>query len=401
MAQGRAAAPHWPQEQFHSVDCSFLNRLGRLAHDPDPATGPYDALVEDFLEVECQERGLALATRNKQHRHIRQFLFYLSQQSYSLEGLTPDDIDAYLAHLGQTWSRVSLGTIARVLRAWFRHCEIRGKTRPGLADSILVPRIYRHEGLPLGPTLAAGLLGRAMETSASTRPEALKCPGRKNQTARGPANGVDCGHASSKDILARLFEGRVEFFSFDANYLQRLRDRDFQTEQHFVAYFGKLLLIKLRSRLRSSPAVEDIRQETFVRVLKTLRADAGIRNPERLGAFVNSVCNNVLQEFYRSSARGAPLDENTEDPPDQTIDLDGMLMTKQTREQVRQILARLPEKDRQLLRAIFLEERDKNEVCRELGVNRDYLRVLLHRAKQSFRAFYEKSGLDGRMRVGQ
>ena len=193
----------------------------------------------------------------------------------------------------------------------------------------------------------------------------------------------------------------MEFFSFDANYLQRLRDRDFQTEQHFVAYFGKLLLIKLRSRLRSSPAVEDIRQETFVRVLKTLRADAGIRNPERLGAFVNSVCNNVLQEFYRSSARAAPLDENTEDPTDKTIDLDGMLMTKQTREQVRQILARLPEKDRQLLRAIFLEERDKNEVCRELGVNRDYLRVLLHRAKQSFRAFYEKSGLDGRMRVGQ
>ena len=76
-------------------------------------------------------------------------------------------------------------------------------------------------------------------------------------------------------------------------------------------------------------------------------------------------------------------------------------MTKQTREQVRQILARLPEKDRQLLRAIFLEERDKNEVCRELGVNRDYLRVLLHRAKQNFRAFYEKNGLDGRMRVGQ
>ena len=240
-----------------------------------------------------------------------------------------------------------------------------------------------------------------METSASTRPEALKCQGRENQTARGPANGVDCGHASSKDILARLFEGRVEFFSFDADYLQRLRDRDFQTEQHFVTYFGKLLLIKLRSRLRSSPAVEDIRQETFVRVLKTLRAEAGIRNPERLGAFVNSVCNNVLQEFYRSSARGAPLDENTEDPTDKTIDLDGMLMTKQTREQVRQILARLPEKDRQLLRAIFLEERDKNEVCRELGVNRDYLRVLLHRAKQNFRAFYEKNGLDGRMRVGQ
>jgi RNA polymerase sigma-70 factor (ECF subfamily) len=192
----------------------------------------------------------------------------------------------------------------------------------------------------------------------------------------------------------------VEFFSFDANYLQRLCDRDFQTEQHFVAYFSKLLLIKLRSRLRSSPAVEDIRQETFVRVLKRLRAEDGIRSPDRLGAFVNSVCNNVLLEFYRSSAHGVPLDENAAGPADQTIDLDGMLMTKQTREQVRQILAGLPAKDRQLLRAIFFEERDKDEVCRELGVNRDYLRVLLHRAKQNFKAFYEKSGWEGRMRVG-
>ena len=67
VAQGRAAAPRWPQEQFYSVACSFLNRLGRLAHDPDPPPGPYDALIEDFLEVECEGRGLALATRNKHH----------------------------------------------------------------------------------------------------------------------------------------------------------------------------------------------------------------------------------------------------------------------------------------------------------------------------------------------
>lgn len=152
VTQGRAAAPRWPKENFRSVACSFLKRLGRLAHDPDPPPGPYDALIEDFLEVGCEGRGLSLATRNKHHWHIRQFLFYLNQQSHSLEGLTSDHIDAYLANLSQTWSRVSLSTIASVLRAWLRHCEVRGRTRPGLANSILVPRIYRHEGLPLGPS---------------------------------------------------------------------------------------------------------------------------------------------------------------------------------------------------------------------------------------------------------
>jgi RNA polymerase sigma-70 factor (ECF subfamily) len=186
-----------------------------------------------------------------------------------------------------------------------------------------------------------------------------------------------------------LFEVRVEFFDFNENYLERLRNRDFLTEQHFCAYFSKLLLIKLRPRVRSSQAIEDIQQETFLRVLNTLRTQDGIRSPERFGAFVNSVCNNVLLEFYRSTSHAESSDDGIAEPQDRTIDLDGMLVTKQTREHVRKTLDQLPDKDRRLLRAVFLEEKDKNEICREFGVDRDYLRVLLHRAKQNFRTYYE------------
>lgn len=187
----------------------------------------------------------------------------------------------------------------------------------------------------------------------------------------------------------------MEFFSFDEAYLKRLRERDFPTEQHFVAYFRKLLTIKLRSRLRTSQAVDDIAQETFLRVFKAMQIEGGIRQPERLGAFVNSVCNNVLQEFYRSVDHGTSLDDDAPEPVDKLIDLEGFLVTKQTREQVRKVLALLGDKDRQLLRSIFLEEKEKDDVCREFGVDRDYLRVLLHRAKQSFRAYYERSQADG------
>ena len=187
----------------------------------------------------------------------------------------------------------------------------------------------------------------------------------------------------------------MELFSFDEAYLKRLRERDFPTEQHFVAYFRKLLIIKLRSRLRASQAVEDVSQETFLRVFKAMSSEKGIRQPERLGAFVNSVCNNVLQEYYRSSGRGTQLDDDTPEPIDQAIDLDGFLVSNETREQVRNVLEQLPEKDRQLLRAIFLEEKEKDQVCLEFGVDRDYLRVLLHRAKNNFRVFYEKSGAEG------
>src|SRR5690606_6035759 len=101
----------------------------------------------------------------------------------------------------------------------------------------------------------------------------------------------------------------VSLQSFDGLYVRRLRDRDPDTERHFAAYFGELLRIKLRARLRDRQLVEEACQETFVRVLRVLRSADGIREPERLGAFVNAVCGNVLQELYRSERRHRPADD--------------------------------------------------------------------------------------------
>jgi RNA polymerase sigma-70 factor (ECF subfamily) len=183
----------------------------------------------------------------------------------------------------------------------------------------------------------------------------------------------------------------LQFQSFDEAYVERLRGGEFRTQEHFVAYFSELLQLKLRSRLHSPQAIEDVRQETFTRVLTALRTGK-IRQPERLGAFVNSMCNNVLLEYYRASQRDSSLeDEEEQDFPAPKIDLLGAIAARQTEEKVREILEELPERDRRLLREVFLEERDKDEVCRDFGVDRDYLRVLLHRAKHAFKALYLKN----------
>lgn len=184
----------------------------------------------------------------------------------------------------------------------------------------------------------------------------------------------------------------MQFQSFDESYVERLRAGDFRTQEHFVAYFSELIQLKLRSRLNSPQAIEDVRQETFARVFVALRGERGIRQPERLGAFVNSICNNVLLEHYRASSRHSSLeDEEEKDFPATTIDIVGAVAAKQMEAKVREILEELPEKDRRLLREVFLEERDKDEVCRDFGVDRDYLRVLVHRAKQSFKSLYLKN----------
>src|ERR1039458_111847 len=68
----------------------------------------------------------------------------------------------------------------------------------------------------------------------------------------------------------------------------------------------------------------------------------------------------------------------------------GLLSARETEKKVLEVLDQLSERDRRLLREVFLEERDKDEVCRDFGVDREYLRVLLHRAKQSFKSVYLK-----------
>jgi RNA polymerase sigma-70 factor, ECF subfamily len=183
----------------------------------------------------------------------------------------------------------------------------------------------------------------------------------------------------------------LQFHEFNQVYLERLCSGDFRTESHFVAYFSELIQLKLRSRVKSPQAIEDLRQETFARVFATLRSQ-GIRQPERLGAFVNSVCNNVLLEHYRSASRENPAEEEEgANIPDPSLDVFAILSHKEMEQKVRQVLDELSERDRRLLREIFLEERDKDAVCRDFGVDRDYLRVLLHRAKQAFKAVYLKN----------
>lgn len=182
----------------------------------------------------------------------------------------------------------------------------------------------------------------------------------------------------------------MELYTFDEAYVQRLRSGDPVTQQHFVAYFSELVLIKLRARYLQQHVIDDVRQETFTRVLIILKRENGLEHPERLGAFVNSVCNNVLLEQYRSSTRAEGFEEGF-DPPDKNIDLDRRLITEDAQKQVKHVLSKLPERDRQILKQVFLEERDKDQICREMGVDRDYLRVLLHRAKSQFRAKFGDS----------
>src|SRR5438270_11816297 len=73
----------------------------------------------------------------------------------------------------------------------------------------------------------------------------------------------------------------VELFPFDEAYFRRLEADDPVTVAHFVSYFTPLLRIKARNRKLPAVEVEDIVQETFLRVQAAIRK-GDIRQPDRL-----------------------------------------------------------------------------------------------------------------------
>lgn len=181
----------------------------------------------------------------------------------------------------------------------------------------------------------------------------------------------------------------VDFYSFDEEYLSRLGAHDPATEAHFVAYFSERLKITLRARGVDAQTIEDVRQETFCRVWTALLA-GGVNNPRGFGAYVHSVCRNVLSESRRDGHRNQhdPLD--TTDVPDDQLSLEDLMQRKENQRLVRAILSEMSQRDRRLLQARFFEDRDHDEVCEDFGVDRNYLRVLLHRATNKFGELYKK-----------
>ena len=137
-----------------------------------------------------------------------------------------------------------------------------------------------------------------------------------------------------------------------------------------------------------------------MRVLVSLRQKRTLEHPERLGAFVNAVCNNVILEMGRAARRTVSLEYENE-PVDARRaagdDPEISLVNAEQQAQVRHVLEQLPERDRRLLSEVFLNESDKDVVCRDFGVDREYLRVLLHRAKARFREVYEREAGSGRV----
>jgi RNA polymerase sigma factor (sigma-70 family) len=145
---------------------------------------------------------------------------------------------------------------------------------------------------------------------------------------------------------------------------------------------------KLRFRVSfrlgfACPDIDDIVQETLIRFLQTEKQ--AIRDSERTGAFLNGICQNVIQEYRRRWQRDGGLPEPAPDTSDSRLNHSEVF---EMHDAVMAGLRQLSERDAQLLKMFYIEERSKSEISAVMGIKEENFRVVLCRAKERFRQIY-------------
>lgn len=149
--RGRCRELQWSRKRFVQVATNWLHFINHLAiGESEPSAG--EQWIKQFTAYMQNERGLSPHTIYDSRWHTEKFFRQLSSQNRTLSEVTIADVDAFLESLAQQgWCRVSLAKSAKILRAFFLYAEHSCWCTPGIAAGIVRPRVFRDEGLPVGP----------------------------------------------------------------------------------------------------------------------------------------------------------------------------------------------------------------------------------------------------------
>lgn len=149
-------------------------------------------------------------------------------------------------------------------------------------------------------------------------------------------------------------------------------------------YAGRIRAYGLR-HLRDANAAEDLVQHVLLAVLQSLRAGR-VADRERLDAYVLGTCRNAVMDLRRGATRQRRVAEQASAGlPDgyepQTLTVDRLRLEA--------CLRALDARDRAIVLATFVEDRDADEIGSAMRLSAGNVRVIRHRALARLQACVE------------
>ena len=162
-------------------------------------------------------------------------------------------------------------------------------------------------------------------------------------------------------------------------------------EGELVQQYSRGVSIILNRATGDRSLSEDLSQETFQLTLEKIRRGE-VREPEKLSGFICSLARNLATDHFRRSRRSEQVADPNEAgliPATSPSQLDHVLQTEKSK-RVRQLLAELSERDREILQRFYIEDEDKDTICTDLKLSSLHFNRVLHRARERYRELYRR-----------
>lgn len=168
----------------------------------------------------------------------------------------------------------------------------------------------------------------------------------------------------------------------------RIRQGDASAETALYEKFSARVYFTALSETHSKDDAEDIRAETFLRVIQALRQDK-LRSADALPSFIVGFALNVIREHIRQKYRADSLEDYEYDVASE-VSLESVFLDAETSRALEQAARQLKPREQQFLRMYYYDELSKEEIAQRLGINEERVRLVKSRALQSFRDIYKK-----------
>ena len=161
-----------------------------------------------------------------------------------------------------------------------------------------------------------------------------------------------------------------------------------QAETALYEQFAARVYFTALSETHSPHDAEDIRAETFLRVIQALR-QGKLRTADSLPSFIVGITLNVTREHLRRKYRADSLEDYEYDIAGDGS-LEQAMLEAETGRALQACLRQLKPREQECLRLFYYEELTKEEIAERLGINEERVRLVKSRALASFREIYKK-----------
>jgi RNA polymerase sigma-70 factor (ECF subfamily) len=157
----------------------------------------------------------------------------------------------------------------------------------------------------------------------------------------------------------------------------------------YEKYSARVYYLALRDS-KSPHDAEDVRAETFLRVIQAVRNNQ-VRSAEALPGFILGVTRNVLRELY-ARRKQAGDEISPEAVQLLTASHEHLFLDREVRLAIEKTIQRLKSRERTILHMCFYEELSTEEIANKMSIAPERVRLVKSRALKRFRELHDRIG---------